>query len=378
MENALSTRTRNLGLIAFLLSGTAAISTGIVVTILQEKYGFSYAVSGTLMSMMNLGNLLCGFAIGMISPKFGMKRTVCIFGLGYLLGYLLMGLSGITAVLMLSFLLVGIAKGCALNTCTLLVGNNSKDRTIGMNLMHACYAIGALSCPFVIALAHDLALIILALVGLLLWTIYLFTPMSNKPASKGERTDWSFMKDSQFWLLTGLIFCQNASETSVTSWLVSYFKGSGILSGTISTYTVTVMWFATLVCRLIIAFVVKLKKPAKAMSFMSAGCIIFYFLLIQAKGQLLAIVLLFMFAFCMAPLNPTAVSLAGSKTSTTSLSIMLPISGLGALIMPYIIGIVAENFGIGIGMLTNLVPCIGLLVFSVLVNAKLSKQNPLS
>ncbi len=35
-----------------------------------------------------------------------------------------------------------------LNTCTILVSDNSADRTRGMNTMHSCYACGALLCPF--------------------------------------------------------------------------------------------------------------------------------------------------------------------------------------------------------------------------------------
>ena len=51
--------------------------------------------------------------------------------------------------------------------------------------------------------------------------------------------------------------------------MVTYFKGSGIIAGTLAAYTVTVMWGATLVGRLLIAFVFPLKNPRKAMVGMS-------------------------------------------------------------------------------------------------------------
>ena len=44
----------------------------------------------------------------------------------------------IVAVLALAFFLVGIAKGSVMNTCTILVSDNSASRTRGMNLMHSC------------------------------------------------------------------------------------------------------------------------------------------------------------------------------------------------------------------------------------------------
>ena len=209
--------------------------------------------------------------------------------------------------------------------------------------------------------------LVLAVLGLLLWLVYMGTPFVGKGAGKKEVTDWSFLKSTRFWLLTGLLFCQNAAEQSVTGWMVTYFKGSGIIAGTLAAYTVTVMWGATLVGRLLIAFVFPLKNPRKAMVGMSVLCTIFYVLLVMAHTQVMAIVLLFAFAFSMAGLNPTAVASAGRMTSVTSMGIMLPVASSGAILMPWVIGMVAERAGLAAGMASNIVPCVGLVVFTLLV-----------
>ncbi len=82
-----------------------------------------------------------------------MKRTVVILTAGYGIGYLMMAVSGWAGLLLAAFFLAGVGKGSTINTCTILVGNNSANRTKGMNLMHSCYALGALLCPFIIAAA---------------------------------------------------------------------------------------------------------------------------------------------------------------------------------------------------------------------------------
>ena len=148
-----NTRLRNVGFITFFFSGICAISSGVVVSLLQEQYGFAYGMTGTLLSLMSIGNLLAGFLIAMLPGKLGMKPSILLLTIGYALGYAMMGLSGAVAVLALGFFLVGIAKGSVINTCTILVSDNSADRTRGMNLMHSCYACGALLCPFLIAAA---------------------------------------------------------------------------------------------------------------------------------------------------------------------------------------------------------------------------------
>ena len=399
--NEQKTRLRNAGFVTFFFSGICAISSGVVVSLLQEQYGFAYGMTGTLLSLMSIGNLLAGFLTGVLPGVLGLKPSILLLTIGYTVGYGIMGFTGAEVLLAAAFFLVGVAKGSAMNACTILVSDNSADRTRGMNLMHSCYACGALLCPFLIAAAARvstaLAVFLLAALGVVLWLVYWKTPMEGKVKDRKAAIDWSFLRSGRFWLLTGLLFCQNAAEQSVTGWMVTYFKGSGIIAGTLAAYTVTVMWGATLVARLLIAFVFPFKSPRKAMVVMAVTCTLFYVLLMRADSQpaaiLLAvtctlfyvllmradsqpaaILLLFAFAFAMAGMNPTAVASAGRMTSVTSMGIMLPAASSGAILMPWVIGRVAERAGLAAGMAMNIVPCVGLIIFSILVE-RLSEQE---
>lgn len=367
-------RLYRMGCIAFFFSGICAMSSGVIVSLLQEYYGFAYGMTGTLLSLMNIGNLVASFASGVLPAKIGARGTVLTLGSGYALGYLFMTTGNFWWLLALTFLLLGIAKGCALNNCTVLVGNNSPDRTKGMNVMHASYACGALLGPILISaalLAGDFApMYVLAGAGIVLWIVFLMVKFPGREtAAVGEKkktTDWRFLKEKKFWLLTGLIFCQNAAETSVTGWMVTYYKGNGILSGTLANYTMTIMWGATLIARLLIAFVFPIKDRFKALAVMGGGCVVLYALLIFSNTGWLAILMLFCFSFAMAGVNPTGVAGAGNMLNSTSMGIMLPAAGLGAILMPWIIGLVAEGVSLQAGMFCNIVPCVGILVFSLL------------
>ena len=366
--NKLAIQQRRAGFAAFFISGICAISSGVVVSLLQEEMGFAYGITGMLLAMMNIGNLAAGFAVAFLSGSLGMKKSVALLTAGYMIGYGAMAVFSPVVLLMAAFFLVGIGKGSTINTCTILISDNSKDRTRGMNLMHSCYALGALLCPFVISAASvfapRLSIAALAVCGGLLWLTFLRTPMGSSRDKKGKGTDWSFLRSGKFWLLTALIFCQNGTETSVSGWMVTYFKGSGILTGTLSAYTVTVMWSATLAARMLFAFVFPIKRAERAMTIMSAGCLVFYFGLVQADSQWPAILLLFAFAAFMAGLNPTAVACAGRMTSVASMGIMLPVASSGAILMPWITGLVADAAGIRAGMYCNIGTCLGLLILS--------------
>lgn len=55
-----STRLRNAGFATFFFSGICSIRAGMVVSLLQERYGFAYGMTGSLLSLLSIGNLLAG------------------------------------------------------------------------------------------------------------------------------------------------------------------------------------------------------------------------------------------------------------------------------------------------------------------------------
>ena len=71
--NSLDKKLQMSGFIAFFLSGICSISSGIIVSLLQERYGFDYNVTGTLLSIMSIGNLMAGFATGAFLQRSDLK-----------------------------------------------------------------------------------------------------------------------------------------------------------------------------------------------------------------------------------------------------------------------------------------------------------------
>ena len=71
-------RWRNTGFFTFFLSGICAISSGIIVSILQGKYEFDYGMTGTMLGLMSIGNMAASFAAGILPQKIGVKNTVLL------------------------------------------------------------------------------------------------------------------------------------------------------------------------------------------------------------------------------------------------------------------------------------------------------------
>ena len=181
-----------------MLSGLCSISSGIIVSLLQEKYGFSYSFSGILLSIMSIGNMAACFVSGILPEKIGQKKSVAVLCSGYFSGYLLMAFFGSPGILAAAFLLTGIAKGSAINNCTVLVGNNSVNRTKALSLMHACYATGAMVCPFVITafmyVNRNLPMSGIAFCGLLMWLVFMTAGLSKKASDSSKKGESDFMR----------------------------------------------------------------------------------------------------------------------------------------------------------------------------------------
>ncbi|MBQ8076473.1 MAG: MFS transporter [Oscillospiraceae bacterium] len=367
-------RQYNAGMAGFFLGGICAISAGVLVSILRDQYQLSYGFSGTLVSAMSIGNMIALLISGILPGSIGEKGTTLLLSIGAFLGYLLMALTGNPVLLLLAFLLVGVSKGCTANKCTLLVSNNTSDKQRALSLLNACFAFGALLCPFLISFlqrkSSTIAMLGVSATGLLLWLVFLTADLPGKPKTRGEKsggTDFSFLHNTAFWILALLLFCQNAAEYTVNGWLVTYYKNEQILSGALAAYTVTVQWSCNLFARLLLAFVLKVKKPFQALSLMGVGITVMYAVLLRMHTALPALIVLGLFSFSIAGVYPMTIACVGDMTSSASLGFLLSFAGIGGIIFPWLVGIIADGTGLRTGMIVNLIPCAGVIVLPLLM-----------
>lgn len=370
----------NTGLACFGLSGICAISAGVIVSLIRDRYGFSYGLTGTMISTMSIGNMAALFFAGILPVKLGEKRTTLLMCSGYSIGYLLMGITGNPLLLMTAFLAAGIAKGCTANKCTVLVGNYTVDRARGMSVMNAYFAAGALLCPLLISAAGYLGRVFpdsvmlqpisIAAAGLVMWLALARAglPDSVFPGQQkksGGTND--FFRNPVFWIMTFLLFCENGAEYSVNGWMVTYYKNEHILSASLSSYAVTIQWAAMLIGRLLIAYVIRIRDMFKFLTAMGAAISLIYCVLVSVHSPAAAVIALALFSLAISGLYPLAVAGIGEMTTSESVGVMLSIAGFGGILFPWIIGMVADRFGLRIGMAVNLLPCVGTLVMSLLM-----------
>ena len=167
-----------------------------------------------------------------------------------------------------------------------------------------------------------------------------------------------------------MVFCQNAAETSVTGWVVTYFRNREVLSGIFSAYTMTIMWSATLIVRLLLAFAIPVRNKPAALCIMGIACTALYALMIPLSDPVPAILVLFLFSAAIAGVNPMSTAMTGNNMSPESMGILLPVAACGGILMPAVIGFVASAVSLQAGMMMNLIPCVGIALLGLIMKRK--------
>ena len=371
--------------VTFLVNGAIAISPGTLMPYLRQEFGFTYALSGTLISLHAVGNLAASFLAGVLPFRLGRRKSAGLLALTGALCYGMMILcGGSLPLLCLAFLCSGLARGNATTAGNTAVNNSFPGRVWAMNLQHAIYAIGAFSLPFVVMVfatrqaggwripAAVMCVLCLA------QSVSFFTlnmPDEN-PKKQAGGSNWGFLKLPRFPLACGILVLYMCVEQGVNGWLVTYFKDSGLMSDAFAQSLTSILWVFILAGRLTCAVVSTRLKKENLLCMTAVGYALFYCVLMFSRTLGPITVCIVGLGFCMAGIYPTATSMMGDICGVypLAMSILLTITGIGAIVMPSVVGWVAESFGITVGMYTILAVVIADLVL-IFMNARVMKRE---
>ena len=351
---------------AFLVSGMMSTVLGAILPSLSAEYGLSYSVQGSLLSFHQIGNLAAVYLAGFLPYAIGRKRSTLLGASGIILGLVFMTLYGNPLFLMLAFALTGIGRGTLSNMTNVVVGQCAGNKAGGLNLLHASYAVGAFISPLIALAAGDSlwkwpcwaisALMLLSLV--LIGTSSLSSERTKRDRDGGQK---SFMKDFAFWLNKLIMLFYLCAEASLTGWLVTYFKDSGMLPASLAPSVQSLMWVTILVGRLVCASLSV--RMNKAVLIMILGTVMtgFFALMVLTSSPAVAMVAVLGVGLSMSGIYPTTLSTMPGKynSSTVATGTCIAVASVGGIVMPMIIGAVAETSGLASG--------ISLILFALVV-----------
>ncbi len=348
----------------FVLNGMLALSIGAIMPFVRDERNLSYALCGTLVSLHSVGNLISSFFAGAMAMKIGRKRSILLFNACFALAYAIILFGKSPFWLILAFTMTGLARGATSNFCNAVVNGLAPGKAGLINGLHAMFSVGAFTFPILLMLLTGsnpanwiYACAFMLIMGVLSWLLYLMIPVEDrivpeKNAEVKRPNQFGFFAEPVFYLTIVTLFFYLCAEQGVIGWLVTYFKDTGLLDDSYAQLMASVQWIMILAGRLATAWLSTRVKKEKILPVMGVGLVVFFLLLINSSSTLWIIIGIIGFGFSMAGIYPTTVSFSGKLIQVYPLawSFILTLASLGSILMPSVIGKIAESAGIAAGM----------------------------
>lgn len=349
-------------LFVFFVSGASSVLLGNLMPFLREEYGISYAKAGLLLSLPSWGNLISLFITGYLPTYIGRRKTVLSAALWMAVAFLIFtsGLGG-AALLPLACLMVGIARGGNNNFCNTMMSTlPGKKSSIGYNLLHGAFAMGAVVSPLVLIACTGgdsqgwriMTSVILVLCSVQL-AVYLKMALPAETITGSIKTvDRSFLKNKNFWLGAAILFFYISAEYATVNWLVTYFKDTGILSAEVSQLMTSLLWVVIFIGRMLGAVLTGRISRKAILVADGIGTLLFFLLVFFSRSELPIFIGVIGMGFFMATIYTSAMALGTERIKGNDLGVstMTFVGSTGGIITPALVGMVAEKAGIQVGM----------------------------
>jgi fucose permease len=374
---------------AFLFNGVLTMMIGSALPDMKATYHLSDTQAGLMLSGHSAGNLIACFLSGLVPLWLGRRKSITILSVIAALGFIMMLVSGNPLWLITAFVLTGVGRGSISNfnngTVNLVTGGSPT----AINLLHSFFAIGAISAPLLFLLANRLsgwraAILLTVALGVAVSFNFsrLHLPNDRPDRGDGRQKSMAFLRNRTYLILAGMLFFYLCAEYAINGWLVSYLQSKPELLAqlqaggqephtalvTYSQTMATLFWAIILFGRLVSAALAR-RVPQKLLIMLdSIGVTAFFVLLLLNSSIVIVTIAIIGLGFCMAGICPMIYSDASYITNRYPMgtSTLLAIGSVGAILMPALVGAIADAYGFTGGMSGILIGILALLILAIL------------
>ncbi|MCU1272237.1 MAG: hypothetical protein JWN74_3531 [Acidobacteriaceae bacterium] len=375
----------------FLLTGIVMTFIGPMLPILSARWSLTDARAGSLIFFQFFSSMLGMLLSGVFVQRWGYRFTL-------IAGAVLMA-SGM-ALLASGPWLLGIAAVCILGIgygLTTPAGNlrtaeiNPARSASALNVINAVWGVGAMSSPFLVAIAqreHHPAYFLYgtaaALIALLLLPLLFtrFVPDTHAHVDSPPG-DTSFWKDSVLPLICLLFFVYVGTETSFGAWIATYARRVDAKAHAFATLTPSFYWGALLLGRAVAPITLRFYSPIAIARAGLGVAMLGGLALVAAHGIKLVVVGAVLAGLGLASIFPISVSLLpgwfGASARRASGAVFAS-GNVGGAVVPWFMGEVSTHAaGLRAAFVVPLLGVSAMLVFYLTNRAptpRLNKAEP--
>lgn len=340
-----------------LLFGITLIILGSIASDLREKFQMDEMTSGTLFSILPIGILSGSLVFGPIVDRYGYRILLALSALTIFGGLQGIAYANSFDMVKVFTFLFGMGGGAINGATNAVVADISTDnKAADLSLLGVSFTVGALGMPFIMGLLRDYfsfetivsAIGFLGLIAAAVFSILRFPP-PKQPQAISLAKGMGLFKDGPLLLITFFLFCQSSMEGLANNWTTFYLIGGFNISPSLALYGLSLYVLGMGVMRVLIG---------SALRSLSSPLILYLSFLILIMGNSflnfgtgilgLATGLVLLGAGLAAgyPVMLGFVSDRYEQLSGTAFGFVLSLALFGNMSLNYLMGIIAERYGI--------------------------------
>lgn len=345
--------------LGMLFFGIGLITLGSVIPSLKMKYALNDISAGALFSILPFGILIGSLIFGPFCDRYGYKVLLflsCIF--------LFAGFEGIayapsTTVLKCCIWVFGIGAGAINGATNALVSDISGKERKGasLSLLGVFFGLGALGMPSLLGILQRsysyetiVSVVGFAILALSIFYLFMRLPAPKQTTGASIVKNFYIIKDPLLLLIAFFLFCQSSFEAIINNWSTTYLHYRIGIEADKSLFALSLFVAGMTVMRLLLGSVLKNVPVYKiwtgCFSMILAGLLLLSF----ATSFPVSVVALILTGAGLAAGFPVMLGFVGNryeKLSGTAFSLVLVIALTGNMIINYLMGAVAQAYGIG-------------------------------
>jgi fucose permease len=343
--------------VGMLLFGMVMISLGTINDFLRVKFALDELSVGSLAALLPLGILAGSLIFGPVVDRYGYKNLLIVCALLILLGIAGMALAISFALIQACFFLIGFGGGAINGGTNALVADISTEaKGARLSLLGVFYGIGALGMPAILRwltqyFTYEQVITRIALV-IILPVIYFAVirfPEPKQAQGFPLKKSLALLKEPTLLLIGLILFFESGMEGITNNWTTSYLQQGLHFSTQDALFALTVLVIALTVARLILGGLLKKVKAYKVLICCLVLLLAGYLVLLTGNTLTAALIGLILVGAGFAAGFPVILGYVGNlyaELSGTAFSIVFVIALIGNTILNYLVGIIAQHWGI--------------------------------
>jgi fucose permease len=343
--------------LGMLLFGIAMTMLGSILPGVIHKFGLSKSYAGTLFIVMNFGTLLGSLVFGPVVDRFGYKKMLCTCTVILLIGLEGIAFTPVIQVFILFIFIFGCGGGIINGATNALVSDITPEgRSAGLALLGVFFGIGAFGVPLILGFLLNKFTYtqIIALMGAIIVAAFFVFLLIRFPSPKQPHRfpmteAIKLVKRPVLLLLAFILFFESGMEYMTGGWTAAFFNKVLNIDTSQAVILLSVFWIGMMLSRLILSRMLQNRSSAGILQIWLGIAFIGSILLLTVSSKVPATVGVFLIGFGFGATYPVILGYIGElypQMSGTAYSLALTIALIGGMFIPYLAGLIGDNFGL--------------------------------